>query len=131
MISGLANGTTYSVSVTATNAAGLTSSASLAVSVTPQFPAVVPGAVTDITVKWRGFGRSLVAVLRWSPPVIGDATEYRARIARVGGSYGSWSYVTAPVIRATDLRPGRAYRVQIQAGNDAGWGPASVICLQP
>ena len=131
VISGLANGTTYSVSVTATNAAGLTSSASLAVSVTPQFPAVVPGAVTDITVKWRGFGRSLVAVLRWSPPVIGDATEYRARIARVGGSYGSWSYVTAPVIRATDLRPGRAYRVQIQAGNDAGWGPASVIRLQP
>jgi len=130
-ISGLANGTTYSVSVIATNAAGFTSGASSVVSVTPQVIAVVPGSVTNITVSWRGSGRSLIAVLRWTPPVIGDATEYRARIARVGGSYGPWSYVTAPVIRATDLRPGRAYRVQIQAGNEAGWGSASVIRLQP
>ena len=130
-ITGLSNGTSYSITVTATNSAGLTSASSLPVIVTPQAGAQLPGAVTDITVSWRKVGRTYTATIRWSAPAGATVDEYRARLAVVGGSYGSWSYRSQPSVKAVDLRPGKTYRVQIQAGNDAGWGASKVVRLAP
>jgi len=130
-ISGLSNGTTYSITVTATNAAGLTSASSAPVSVTPRGNAALPGKITDVTVSWRKVGRTYTATIRWAAPAAFPDAQYRARLARVGGSYGSWTYLSAAVTRARDLRLGRSYRVQIQAGTDDGWGTSTVVRLVP
>lgn len=130
-ISDLSNGTTYSISVTATNAAGLTSPSSTPVSVTPQPMVVLPGAVRAVTVSWRKVGRTYTATIRWSAPAGAEVDEYRARLAVVGGSYGSWSNRSQAWVKAVDLRAAKTYRVQIQAGNSAGWGPSTVVRLVP
>ncbi|MBU6313004.1 MAG: S8 family serine peptidase [Actinomycetales bacterium] len=130
-ITGLANGTSYSITVTATNAAGLTSSSSAPVSVTPQANTALPGKVADVTVSWRKVGRTYTATIRWSAPEGFPDAQYRARLARVGGSYGSWTYLSAAFARASDLRMGRSYRVQIQAGTDDGWGTSTIVRLVP
>ena len=128
-IGGLTNGVAYSVTVIATNEAGFSSSASSAVSVTPRAAIALPGAVTDVSVTWRKVGRAYTAVLRWTAPAGITDPSYRARLARVGGSYGSWMELSRAQVSATDLRVGRTYRVQIQAGNEAGWGASKVVRL--
>lgn len=130
-ISGLENGSSYSITVTATNADGATSQTSTPVTVTPEAPPLPPGAVSDVTVSWRKVNRSYTATLRWTAPVGFPDVAYRARLAPVGGTYGAWSDLEGALLRITDLRAGRGYRVQIQAGNDVGWGTSRVVRLLP
>ena len=126
VISGLDNGRTYTVTVTASNTAGLTSVASTEVTATPR---TTPGAVSNVTVTYKGSGRDRTAVIRWSAPEDdggAPVTRYRAHAKQVGKSYGSWTYSTKRVVKLS-VRQGKDYRVQIQARNAAGYGEKRTI----
>ena len=130
VVEGLANGVVYSVSVTASNAAGLTSRATATVSAAPR---ATPGAVRSVTVTYRGSGTIKTATIRWrAPSDDGGApvVRYRARIARAGAAYGAWTYTTMRAVQA-DVRKGRVYRVQISARNAAGYGATVTVRLMP
>ena len=135
VITGLTNGTTYTVTVTATNSAGLTSLTSGPATATPDAaPSSVPGPVSNVRVSWVQTGSTYTAVLRWTAPATtgGSSVDgYRARLMRVGGTYGAWTNVTAPSVRAVRLRVGARYRVQIQAHNASGYGASYVVGLRP
>ena len=135
VITGLTNGTTYTVTVTATNSAGLTSLTSGPATATPDAaPSSVPGPVSNVRVSWVQTGSTYTAVLRWTAPATtgGSSVDgYRARLMRVGGTYGAWTNVTAPSLRAVRLRVGARYRVQIQAHNASGYGASYVVGLRP
>ena len=131
-IGDLSNGTTYDISVTASNEAGLTSSPSAPVTATPQ--SLLPGAVVDLKVRYRGTYGVRTAIFTWSQPVSIGASEisgYRARLARAGGTYSSWTTFATTTARANGLRVGVKYRVQVQAGNDSGYGPSSTLAFIP
>lgn len=134
-IAGLTNGTTYTVTVTATNGAGLTSVTSGPVTATPTAtPSSVPGPVGNVRISWVQTGATYTAILRWTAPVTtgGAAVDgYRARLMRIGGTYGAWTDVTSPTVRALRLRVGARYRVQIQAHNANGYGATYVVGLRP
>jgi serine protease len=132
-VENLANGTTYTVVVTATNADGFTSAASEPITVTPSGH-TVPGVVRSVRVRWKYTSTGAKAILRWAAPADdGGAavTRYRARMALVGASYGSWVQTRKTVIAASNLRVGRTYRVQIQARNALGWGTSYTVRLRP
>ena len=121
VIDGLDNGRTYTVTVTASNTAGLTSAISAAVTATPR---TTPGPVTAVTVEIKGTGSKRTAVIRWQEPTDdGGATvkRYRTHWKKVGKSYTSWKSTTKRVVKIP-VRKGKAYRVQIAAGNAAGFG---------
>ena len=115
--SGLANGTSYSFSVTATNTAGSSSAAS--VSSTPR---TVPGKVafttptiakTAITVRWRA------AAANGAP-----VTRYTVVIKKVGGGY-SRTVTTAGLSQAlSGLKSKTKYTISVTATNAAGTGGA-------
>ena len=132
-ITGLTNGTTYTVTVTATNADGETSSASASASATPAATVTAtPGAVTNVRVQWRPVGATYTAIVRWSAPSGATGIDgYRARLAKVGGTYGAWTSLDSPSVRATALRVGATYRLQIQAHNASGYGTSYVVRLRP
>jgi hypothetical protein len=114
-LTGLTNGTTYRVSVTATNALG-TGTPSATVSAVP---AGRPGIVTKPTVKVSG--RTIT--ITWKAPATNGArisayvlTGGKPATKVVGGSIRKYVY--------RDMRPG-TYRLRVAARNAAGTGPAS------
>jgi len=90
-----------------------------------------PQSVKDIAVSWRYGAAAAIAVLRWPAPSGDAATKYRWRVARAGGEYGDWTLTQPRLARIPGLRLNRAYRVQIQAGNTAGWSAPTTVRLRP
>ena len=132
-ITGLTNGNAYSVTVTATNAAGLTSAASSPISATPAAASATPGAVSAVRVTWKRVGATYTATLRWSAPVMGGGSAvdgYRARLGQFGSPYGSWTTLTSAAAVVPGIRPGTTYRVQIQARNASGYGATATFRLR-
>ena len=118
-INGLTNGTSYFVSVTATNTDG-TSPPSAVATVTP---ATVPGAPTHVTAT-AGNGRATVT---WTAPAAtGGApiTHYVVTASGGGGQTCTWSSGALTCV-VTGLVNGAQYTFTVVAQNSAGTGPAS------
>ncbi|MEK9665089.1 MAG: fibronectin type III domain-containing protein, partial [Candidatus Nanopelagicales bacterium] len=126
VVEGLYNGREYTVTVTASNDAGLTSASSEAVTATP---AKTPGPVDQVTVRIKGSGSKRTAVITWSPPTDdgGAAVDgYRTRWKKGSSSYRSWSQTTTGTVKFR-VRKGATYRVQIAAHNAAGYGTSKTV----
>ena len=118
-ITGLANGTAYTVTVTATNAAGTSTASSPSAAVTPFVPGV-PGAPTGVLARARNGALGV----EWTAPAAdgGSAiTGYTATAAPGGAS--CTAATTACVI--TGLANGTPYTVTVRATNAIGTGAAS------
>ena len=123
-LTGLTNGTSYSVRVRAVNAIG-NGAQSDEVSFTP---AAVPGRPTSLsasesnaqsTISWVSGGDGGTAITRW---------QYRVRVG--SGSYGSWTNIANSNANTTNftltgLTNGTQHRVQVRAVNAVGNGTAS------
>jgi hypothetical protein len=127
-ITGLSNGTAYTVAVTVTNAAGRTGPAGISNAFVPAPQVVPPG-------KVRGFsrgdyvkvGKRFNVVVRWKAPRDdGGAPIIRYRV-RIGtdGRWSSWSGVTRTAVLATKLKKRTKYTVQVRAVNSAGRGQSA------
>ncbi|MFI5934525.1 fibronectin type III domain-containing protein [Actinoplanes sp. NPDC051494] len=120
-VGGLTNGTAYTFSVTATNAAGTSVSSVASPAVTPAVPGP-PGRpfITDVV------GRHGAVLVSWSPPPGGadPATGYLVRAtpgtASLAVSGGATTSATL-----TGLTNGTTYRLTVAATNANGTGVAS------
>jgi hypothetical protein len=120
-VTGLANGTTYRVTVTATNAVG----ASPAGVSPPVVPRTVPSApaglvatpgVRSIELTWDGAAGNGAAVTGWVATVAGP-----------DGSVTKHPSAGARSVTFADLPGGRWYTVSLAATNDAGTGPVATV----
>ena len=119
-ISGLTNGTNYSVKLRAVNSIGEGEMSSVAVSVTPVVPASVPAAPTAVAAT---AGDGSVSVAFTAGATGGSAiTKYQYRLGA-----GSWvdAGLTSP-IAISGLTNFTTYSIQVRAVNAAGPGAASV-----
>ena len=116
-VAGLANGTTYSCSVAAMNAAG-TGPASDSVSVTPL---TVPGAPVIGTVR-AGNGQ---ATISFSPPASNGGSPITSYLATCNPG-GIMAPGGASPITVVGLSNGTRYSCTVSATNAAGTGPPSV-----
>lgn len=117
-ISGLTNGTSYSVKVVATNVVGA-GSASASVSVVPNVAPAAPSAVQAVASPTK-------LAASWTAPEANGGTEilgYRAT-ATPGGSYCE-TLALATSCEISGLTNGTAYTVKVTARNVLGQGPAS------
>ena len=131
-ITGLSNGTAYTVTVTATNNIGTSapSAPSAAVtpgaSITPPQPPPIqpiqqPGKVTGAKAKVR----KGTAKFTWTPTT--GADSYRVRISKPGGTkYKAWKTTTKTAFKAT-VKRGKKYQFQIAAVGTDGNGPTTTI----
>ncbi len=115
-ISGLTDGTTYSVEIEAV-AGGQSGSASNSVSGTP---VAVPGAPT-ISVNQVG---STTASINAAPGNTGGSSITGYRFSTDGGATWTTTSTTSP-LAVTGLSPGTTYTVKVEAGNGSGYGAAS------
>jgi len=113
VVTGLANGTSYSFTVKAVNSAG-TSAASAAATATPVAAAVAPSAPTGLSAV---AGNAQVA-LTWTATA--GATSYQ--ILRGGTQIGTSA---TPAYTATGLSNGTAYSFTVKAVNAVGTSAAS------
>ena len=123
VIGGLANGTTYHVEVTATNAVGASASSGPRVASTPQ---TVPGAPGAVAVS-PGAGQVAVS---WSAPAISGGTPITGYVARAFPSGTSRAVVascatTGTSCAITGLSNGATYVIDVVAVNTVGTGAAS------
>jgi len=115
----LTNGRSYSVTVTATNSAGI-SSASAAASAAP---ATTPGTPSSVA----GTAGNAQVVVTWELPSStggSDLTKHRA-VATPGGAYCDTSDGTTTTCTVTGLDNGAAYTFKVTATNELGAGTAS------
>lgn len=118
-ISGLTNGTSYTVTVTATNGDG-TSPPSSAAAVTP---ATVPGAPGGVTAT-AGSGQATVT---WTAPASNGGATITHYVVSASGNDGqtcTWSSGSL-TCTVTGLVNGAQYTFTVTAQNAAGTGPAS------
>jgi len=122
-ISGLTNGTSYSVLIRAVNSAGV-GSASTAGTGTPS---ALPGAPTILSLVDGGSGTSLV--VSFAAGYAGGSTildyEYATSVGENTSAFGSYVSVgsTASPFTISGLTSGTAYTVKLRAKNSAGYGP--------
>ena len=121
-ITGLTNGTTYTVSVTVTNAAGRTGPAGVSAPFTPERVVTVPGVPTDVTAAAASTTR---AILRWSAPASdggAPVTSYRVEESVEGGVWNRLGDTddAATTVDIIDLTPGVTYRFRVAAINSFG-----------
>jgi hypothetical protein len=126
-ISGLTNGTTYSFSVHAQNAAG--DGPAVAVTVTPQAPGsgAVPGTPAGLTTS---YGDGFIA-LSWSPPASAGGspvTGYHVYLGFSSSLSGAREFATSGTsFRLTDAQNGSRYYIKVTALNAAGEGPGTPV----
>ncbi len=119
-VPGLANGTAYTFSVTATNAAGTSPASAPSAAVTPSAPAPPgPPFVTEV------LARDGEAEVIWSPPPAGagTVTGYLLEATPGGASAEAGGDVTRAILPG--LSNGTAYRITVTARNGNGAGPPS------
>ena len=121
-ITGLTNGTQYTVRVTATNATG-DGAASDTVTGTPVNAPAKPAGFTAT-------GKSRAADLAWTNPNDGTITKWQYRYKTKTGSYGGWTDVPSSGAATTSytvtgLTNGKLYTFGIRAVNANGNGAAS------
>ena len=122
-ITGLTNGTAYTFTVSAHNAAGTGSTSASSAAVTP---AAVPGAPTNVTAT----AGNASANVSWTAPANNGTTITSYTItsapgsvhATVNGSGGNAAPTTGTI---TGLTNGTTYTFTVTAHNAAGTGPAS------
>ncbi len=122
-ITGLTNGTTYSVSVVATNVAG----AGPAATVDGLTPLSVPGAPTEVTGA-SGDGQVTVA---WNAPFDDGGraiTGYVATAQPGGATCTTTGTLTCPITGLTNFT---SYTITVQATNTVGTGPAGTAATHP
>ena len=126
-LTGLTNGTEYSVGVRALNGIGW-SDYSASEKGTPAMPAVTAPGMPNVTAT-AGDGE---VTLTWE--AVTGATKYQYAHARTGSTMGAWmpedgqSTMTATV---TGLTNGMQYTFYVRAGNDAGYGEAGMDTETP
>jgi hypothetical protein len=121
-VSGLANGTTYTVHVSAVNAVGA-GAPGVSNAVAPKAPPL-PGIPTGVTAT-RG---NASATVRWVAPAAGGtATGYQVRISTGGVQVGALRAATATArsLVVTGLHNGTTYTVQVRAVSAGGAGAYS------
>lgn len=121
IVTGLTNGTSYTFTVTATNASG-TGPASVATS--PVTPFTTPGTPTSVVAQSYTNAQSLVT---WNAPTTNGGspiTDYSVEYS--AAPYTSWSVATTSVTlthyTVTGLTNGTSYEFQVAASNAAGPG---------
>lgn len=120
-VTGLTNGTTYTFTVAATNAAGTGPDSTASAGVTP---ATVPGAPTGVT----GTGGLGDAVLSWTAPADGGSpiTSYTVTPSLLGIALTPTTFASpATTETVTGLLLGSIYTFTITATNAVGTGPSS------
>lgn len=131
-ITGLTNGTAYTVSVTVTNAGGRTGPAGVSMSFSPQRAATVPGAVSDFTNgRYRKSGGLYRVMVRWQAPADDGGAPVTGYLARygTGGRWNPWTEVAGTSARVTGMRAGTRYVVQVRAVNEMGPGARAAYSL--
>jgi hypothetical protein len=121
VVGGLTNGTAYTFTVAARNAAGYGAATARSTPVTPH---AVPGA-PDFAQLTPGNGSVTV---RWSAPGSdggGAITDYRLRVYAGGALFRETFYGNGLGGPVTGLTNGTAYTFQIAAANDVGYGPST------
>lgn len=125
-VTGLTNGTPYTFSVTAKNAANLTGPSAASAEV---IPATTPSAPTAVTATSPGVAGRVT--LQWTAPASGGSaiTDYLIQLSIDDGA--TWSDVvrgpsTGTTATINDLYDTLDYRFRVLAKNAVGYGPASV-----
>ncbi len=131
-IAGLRNGTAYTVTVVAVNAAGagLPSATSRRV-----LPGVAPSVVTKLRAK---VPRAKLAVITWSAPArtggLRTVYDYRVAVDRYGGTYTTWrsssSSGSARWLAFGGWRKGSVYRIEVRARNGVGVSAISRVAVR-
>jgi RHS repeat-associated protein len=124
-VTGLANGTAYTFTVTATNAAGTSASSTPSGSVTPLGP---PGAPTAVTAS----ARNQSAVVSWAAPANNGGqpiTGYTVQTTPGATSISVDGATTATTV--TGLTNGTAYTFTVTATNSNGTGPGATATATP
>jgi hypothetical protein len=134
-VTGLANGTAYTFTVTARNAIGVSPPSAPSAAVTPQAPTSPPPptqpptqpspqAPAKVTGVKATVGKGSVKIT-WKP--VTGATSYRARISEPGGKeYQAWKTTAKRVFKAK-VKKGKKYRFQVRALGAGGLGPVTTL----
>jgi Domain of unknown function (DUF4082)/Fibronectin type III domain/Bacterial Ig domain len=124
-VSGLTNGTSYTFTVTATNAVGSGPASAASVAVTPKAP-TIPAAPTGVLAR----AGNASAVVSWTAPSDGSSaiTSYTVT-PFIGSTAQTATTVTgsppATSVTVTGLTNGTTYTFTVSATNGVGTGPAS------
>ena len=119
-VSGLTNGTPYTFTVTATNGIG-TGPASSPANATPQAPATVPGAPSNL-VATAGDGQ---VWLTWDAPASDGGSPITGYTVSASPGSGSCSTPGATSCTVSGLTNGTPYTFTVTATNAVGTGPES------
>ena len=128
-ITGLANGTTYTVSVTVTNAGGRTGPPGVSAAFTPERSATVPGQVSGFSKgRFTKSGGLYRVTVRWQAPSDDGGSAVTGYVARygTGSRWNAWTDLSQPSGRIVGMKRGTTYRVQVRAVNSVGEGLRAV-----
>ena len=108
---GLTAGGTYSVEVQAGNGGGWSAGGAATCQTLPDAPQNLECSnetASGFSVSWEA---------------VEGADKYQARV----GGDGAWEETTAAAVEFSDLDAGGSYSVEVQAGNDGGWGASGTV----
>ena len=119
VVTGLVNGTAYTLTVTARNSVGTSAPSTPSAPVIPK--AATPGKVTG----FKAVINKGKVKITWKP--VPSATSYRVRISKPGGTkYKAWKTTARRVFKAKVVK-GKKYRFQVAAVGAGGRGPVTTV----